>query len=64
MAQRRSPAKDVAKRYSDGYYISHATITYDDASWLKDAKSLTLWNVVMPTDFLRQRRGSAPHISI
>jgi hypothetical protein len=52
MAQRRSPAKDVTKHYADGYYISHAAITDDDASWLKDARSLTLWNVTMPADFL------------
>lgn len=52
MARRRSPAKDVAKRYSDGYYISHAAITDEDASWLKDARSLTLWNVTMPEAFL------------
>lgn len=52
MAQRRSPAKDVAKRYANGYYISHAIITDEDASWLKDAKRLTLWNVTMPVGIL------------
>ena len=52
MAQRRTPAKDVAKPRNGGYWIDHAEITDADVSWLKDVTRLTLWNVTMPPDFL------------
>jgi hypothetical protein len=52
MAQRRRPAKEVARRRPGGYWIDHAEITDDDASWLEDVTQLTLWNVTMPPDFL------------
>lgn len=56
MAQRRSPAKDVAKPFDGGYWIDHAAIADTDISWLEDVTQLTLWNVTMPPDFLGRLR--------
>jgi hypothetical protein len=54
MAQKRSPAKEVAKPRRGGYWIDHAAISEEDISWLKHATELTLWNVTMPPGFLGQ----------
>jgi hypothetical protein len=54
MTQKRSPAKEVAKKRRGGYWIDHAAISEEDVSWLKHATELTLWNVTVPSGFLGQ----------
>jgi hypothetical protein len=73
-AARGRPAREVAQDRGAGvFWIDHARIVDDDATWLRDAQRLTLWNVQVPPGFLARlpklwwldlRGGSAPNLEV
>jgi hypothetical protein len=50
-----SKAKAASRDLGNGgVFIDHATLVEDDLTWLANFSRLTLWNVSVPPDFLRQ----------
>ncbi|MDQ6437273.1 leucine-rich repeat domain-containing protein [Mesorhizobium sp. LHD-90] len=55
LAKARLSARSAARfRSTTDLWIDHAEIVADDLDWLRPIEKLTLWNVIVPQDVLRQ----------